>query len=74
VPIVQISMLQGRSTEQKVRLAEVIGEALITIAGAQSSNIEILFMEYDAANWLKLGPKGVRPADSNRPAEWNARQ
>lgn len=62
MPVVQISLLSGRSEQQKDDLAAAIAQALIDIARADPSSIEILYQEYDPANWIKCGPRGISHA------------
>jgi len=62
MPIVVISLLSGRSEQQKEDLAASIARSLVDIARADPSTIEILYQEYEPANWIKFGPDGVRHA------------
>ncbi len=62
MPVVQISLLSGRSEQQKDDLAAAIAQALIDIAGADPRSIQILYHEYEPANWVKCGPRGISHA------------
>jgi len=55
VPQVQIVMLQGRTTEQKRRVAERITEVLVEEAKATAEAISISFVEVPAENYASGG-------------------
>lgn len=62
MPVVLISLLTGRSKKQKEDLAASIARSLVDIAHADPSTIEVLYQEYEPANWIKFGPDGARHA------------
>jgi 4-oxalocrotonate tautomerase len=63
MPQVQIVMLQGRSEEQKRRLARRITQALEEEAGARREAISISFVEVPAENYAS---GGVLVADKHK--------
>lgn len=74
MPLVRISMLRGRTQQQKEDLAASIAQAMVEIAKADPSTIEVLYDEYEPGDWIKFGPNGARhaswggspPADRSR--------
>jgi 4-oxalocrotonate tautomerase len=55
MPLVQITMLSGRSTEQKRKLAERITDALVEEAGARREAIVVAFHEVSRESYASGG-------------------
>jgi 4-oxalocrotonate tautomerase len=55
MPIVQISMLEGRSVEQKKQLAEAITAAMVNIAKTTPEAVVIVMDDYPRTSWAKNG-------------------
>jgi 4-oxalocrotonate tautomerase len=55
MPVVQITMLQGRSTEQKRKIAKRITDALVEEAGARREGIIVAFNEVSKENYASGG-------------------
>jgi 4-oxalocrotonate tautomerase len=55
MPIVQITMLQGRSADQKRKLATRITDALVEEAGARREAIVIAFQEISKESYASGG-------------------
>ena len=55
MPIVQITMLQGRSADQKRKLAQRITDALVEEAGARREGIVIAFQEVSKESYASGG-------------------
>ncbi len=55
MPLVQITMLNGRTTEQKRKLAQRITEAMVEEAGARREAIVIAFHEVSTESYASGG-------------------
>ena len=55
MPLVQITMLQGRTTEQKRRLAQRITDAMVEEAGARREAIVVAFHEVPKESYASGG-------------------
>ena len=55
MPLVQITMLQGRTTEQKRNIAKRITDALVEEAGARREGIVVAFHEVSKENYATGG-------------------
>jgi 4-oxalocrotonate tautomerase len=64
MPLVQITMLTGRTIEQKRKLAQSITDALVQEAGARREAIVVTFHEVSKENYAS---GGVLIADQGKP-------
>jgi len=55
MPLVQITMLTGRTTEQKRRLAQRITDAMVEEAGARREAIVVAFHEVSKESYASGG-------------------
>jgi 4-oxalocrotonate tautomerase len=55
MPLVQITMLQGRTTDQKRKLAKRITDALVEEAGARREGIVVAFHEVSRESYASGG-------------------
>jgi 4-oxalocrotonate tautomerase len=55
MPMVQITMLEGRTTEQKRKLAQRITDALVEEAGTKREGIMIAFHEVSKESYASGG-------------------
>ena len=55
MPMVQITMLQGRTVEQKRKIAKRITDALVEEAGARREAITIAFQEVSKESYASGG-------------------
>ena len=55
MPLVQITLLQGRTADQKRKLAKRITDALVEEAGARSEAIIVAFHEVSKASYTSGG-------------------
>lgn len=55
MPVIRISMLAGRSEEQKSKLAAAVTEAMVEIAGSSADHVNIIFDEQPRENWAIAG-------------------
>lgn len=63
MPIIQINMLEGRSDEQKKRLAEKVTDAVVEAIGAPRNSVRILIHQMGPYDF-SVG--GVPAADSGK--------
>jgi 4-oxalocrotonate tautomerase len=63
MPSVQITWVEGRTPEQKRKLAERITQALIEDGCAKRENIHVTFVDLPATNYAEAG---VLVADQKR--------
>jgi 4-oxalocrotonate tautomerase len=52
MPVVRVSLYEGRSVEKKRRIAEAITEALVTIGGSTRSGVNVIFDNVAKENWV----------------------
>ena len=54
MPLVEISLLPGRSEEQKLAIARAVSDALVEIGQAQPEAVEVIYREVERADWFKV--------------------
>jgi 4-oxalocrotonate tautomerase len=55
MPLVQITMLQGRTVEQKRKLAQRITDVMVEEAGARREGIVVTFVEVSKESYASGG-------------------
>ena len=55
MPHVQVTWLQGRSAEQKRKIAEEITQTLEQTGGAKREHIHVAFLDVPATNYAEAG-------------------
>jgi 4-oxalocrotonate tautomerase len=55
MPIIQITMLQGRTADQKRKIAKRVTDALVEEAGAKREGITVTFNELSKENYASGG-------------------
>lgn len=55
MPMVQISMISGRTKEQKAALAQDVTEAVMKHTGASRDGTSVMFIEVDRDSWAVGG-------------------
>lgn len=55
MPLVQVTMLQGRTTDQKRKLAQRITDAMVEEAGARKEAIVVTFVELSKESYSSGG-------------------
>lgn len=63
MPHVQITLLEGRSAEQKRRIAERITQILVEEGGARREAVSVAFLDVPETDFARAG---VLIADRNR--------
>lgn len=52
MPVVRVSLYQGRSTKQKREIAEAITDALVRIAGSKREAVNVIFDNIAKDDWV----------------------
>ncbi len=55
MPLVIVKMLEGRSVEQKRRLAKAMTEVVVKYTGAAEDQVDVIIEDYPRENWAKAG-------------------
>ncbi len=63
MPLIQVTMLQGRTADQKRKLAERITDAMVEEAGARREAIVVTFVEVSKESYAS---GGVLMIDKNK--------
>ena len=59
MPLVEVTMIEGRSKEKKVALMKAVTDAVETSIGAPRESIRVVIREVPAEHWAVGGvPKG----------------
>jgi len=62
VPLVQVTMVEGRSPEQKRALLEKLTDAVVETLGAKRETVRVILYEVPKAHW---GVGGVSKAEQD---------
>jgi 4-oxalocrotonate tautomerase len=54
MPLVEISLLPGRSPEQKLAIARAVSEALVELGKATPESVDVIYREVESADWFKV--------------------
>lgn len=60
MPVVRVSFYEGRSTEQKREIAEIITDALVRVAGSKREAVNVLFDNHTMDDWVIGGAPEFR--------------
>jgi 4-oxalocrotonate tautomerase len=55
MPLVQVTMLQGRTVDQKRKIAQRITDTMVEEAGAKREGIVVTFLEVSKENYASGG-------------------
>jgi 4-oxalocrotonate tautomerase len=55
MPLVVVKMLEGRTLEQKRRLAREITDVVVRVAGTTEEQVDVIIEDYPRENWAKAG-------------------
>ena len=53
MPLVDVTWYEGRSPEQKEKLARAICEAFVEIGNARPDTVHVILRDNDPAHWFK---------------------
>ena len=51
MPIIRVEMFEGRTVEQKRRLAAALTDAIVEEAGADRASVRVVFSDYAKTDW-----------------------
>jgi 4-oxalocrotonate tautomerase len=60
VPVVRVSLYEGRSPEKKRQIAERITDALVEIAGSKREGVHVIFDNVSREDWVIGGAAEFR--------------
>lgn len=66
MPLIQVTLIEGRSTEQKSALIRGLTEAAVEAIGAPRESVRVILHEVPAAHW---GVGGVSKASASGKAD-----
>jgi 4-oxalocrotonate tautomerase len=55
MPFINVKMLEGRTTEQKRELAEVLTRETVRILKVKPETVQMVIEEYPRENWASAG-------------------
>jgi 4-oxalocrotonate tautomerase len=59
MPFVEVTLIEGRTREQKVALMKALTEAVVSTVGAPRESVRVVLREVPAEHWAVGGvPKG----------------
>jgi 4-oxalocrotonate tautomerase len=64
MPVVRVSFIEGRSEQQKDRLAEAIADAMHEFAGSRKEGVNVIYEDVAKGNWYIGGKPTARAASS----------
>lgn len=53
MPLVDITLFEGRSDSQKNEIARLIARALIDVGDAHPDSVHVIFRDIESSNWKK---------------------
>lgn len=64
MPVVRVSFIEGRTEEQKDRLAAAIADAMSEIAGSRRDGVHVIYEDVAKGNWYIGGKPTARAKTS----------
>jgi 4-oxalocrotonate tautomerase len=55
MPIINVEIFPGRTTDQKKRIAERLTDSMVEICGAKPEAVHVIFTEVAATDWAVAG-------------------
>lgn len=52
MPVVRVSLYEGRSPEKKRQIAELITDALVSVAGSKRDGVHVIFDNVSKEDWV----------------------
>lgn len=59
MPIIQVELIEGRTTEQKRLLAEKVTQAVVESIGVPAENVMIIIRDMPKENYAKAGTLAI---------------
>ena len=54
MPLIEISLLPGRSDDQKLAIARAISDAMVDIGKATPESVDVIYREVERTDWFKV--------------------
>lgn len=70
MPVVQVQMLRGRTSEQKRLLIAEITRVMVDVTGVRGDRVNVIINELEAENW---GRDGIPIGDAAAPTKAGSR-
>ena len=67
MPTLRVELFEGRTLEQKARLAEELTQACVHVLGGSPAGVDILFYDIPRHNWSTGGKLWSEPETSAQP-------
>ncbi len=55
MPLVVVKMIEGRTVEQKRRLAREITDVVMRVTNVAEDHVDVIIEDYPRENWAKAG-------------------
>ena len=55
MPLVVVKMIEGRTVEQKRRLAREITDVVVRVTNVTEDQVDVIIEDYPRENWAKAG-------------------
>lgn len=55
MPLIEVSLITGRTAEQKRRMAKALEDAVVQHGGARRANVQVIFRDVAEEDWLVGG-------------------
>lgn len=68
MPLVQVTMIEGRSPEQKTALHTALTDAVVAAVGAPRESVRVVIYEVPAGHWSVGGVPKAGPSAAADPA------
>jgi 4-oxalocrotonate tautomerase len=62
MPMIRVTLLAGRTAQQKQEFAEAVTEAFVRICGSTRQAVEVVYENIDRENWVIGGAPEVAEA------------
>jgi 4-oxalocrotonate tautomerase len=59
MPMIRVEMFEGRTIEQKRRLAETVTAAFVETCGGTAQSVQVIFNDVARSNWATAGKLNV---------------
>jgi 4-oxalocrotonate tautomerase len=67
MPLIQVSLIEGRSREQHQALARALTQACVETLGAPAQTVRVIVTDIPAARWFVGGEPSVPRSSSGQP-------
>lgn len=68
MPTLRVELFEGRTAEQKAKLARELTDACVRVLGGSADSVDILFFDIERGNWSTGGKLWSEQPKTNPPA------